>query len=71
MESLEEVLKRYEKHVYTKLSTIQHTHPPIRGIQKNCLYCQVHGNVFENGVTMADSRLHTFIVPMVSSLQMS
>ena len=26
-----------------------HSHPPITGIVKDCKYCQMFGNVFENG----------------------
>ena len=65
MESIEKTLITYEKRLFEKMFCLKHIHPPISGTVPECLYCRIHGNVFENGASSVDTRLQDFIVPVL------
>jgi len=49
---LKENLEQLENQINMKINskTIgMHNHPPMKGVQLNCVYCKLYGNVFENG----------------------
>lgn len=70
MEAIGQTLIDYEKTLFDKMFRLKHTHPPITGTVPECLYCRVHGNVFENGVCSVDTELRHFVVPMNSLLSL-
>jgi len=46
-------LINFEKGFVEKLSRHQfmkHNHLPLKGLHQSCSYCQMFGNVFENGI---------------------
>jgi hypothetical protein len=50
--SLRESLIHLETLIDTKINSKtlgKHNHPPMTGINSNCVYCKLYGNVFENG----------------------
>ena len=65
MESIEKTLMAYEKKLFEKMFCLKHIHPPISGTVPECLYCRIHGNVFENGASSVDTRLQDFVVPVL------
>ena len=65
MESIEKTLITYEKKLFEKMFCLKHIHPPISGTVPECLYCRIHGNVFENGASSVDTRLQDFVVPVL------
>ena len=70
MKAVEEALLSYEHKLFEKLFRLKHTHPPVSGVVQECLYCRMHGNVFENGVVSAmtpvSSALQEFVIPVKS-----
>ena len=75
MESVRNTLAQYESTLASTLmdsTRFRHTHPPILGIEVSCLYCRLHGNVFENGVkeTNSDELCH-YIVPITNAQEMT
>lgn len=37
----------------------QHNHQPVRYIVKDCLYCQIHGNVLASDLNLSDTQHST------------
>lgn len=70
MEAINKILIDYEKNMFDKMFRLKHVHPPITGTVPDCLYCRIHGNVFENGVTLTDTHLRHFVVPVNSMLNL-
>jgi len=65
MDAISETLIAYEHNLFDKMFCLKHIHPPITGTVPDCLYCRIHGNVFQNGVSLADDRLQAFVVPVL------
>jgi len=66
METIEHTLIDYEKKLFENMFRLKHIHPPITGTVSDCLYCRIHGNVFEHGALSVDTRLKDFVVPVKS-----
>lgn len=65
MDAISQTLVTYEKKLFDKMFCLKHIHPPITGTVPECLYCRIHGNVFENGTSSVDTHLQDFVVPVL------